>query len=90
MIINLLPFTNILRPFVIQSISEIEDDVVEDGGIDVFGHLHEEEPIAVVTLFDHHADVVAVDAADAVAEQQVSESNIEKYFKCFIHWTYST
>ena len=56
----------------VQLVPEIEDDVVEDGGVDVLGQLHEDEPVAIVALPQHGGDVVAVHRLDAVAEEQVA------------------
>jgi len=59
--------------FGVQPLPEIEDDFVEDGGVDVLGQLHEDEPVAVVALPEHGGDVVAVHGLDAVAEEQVAD-----------------
>ena len=56
----------------VELVPEVEDDVVEDGGVDVLGQLHEDEPVAVVALPQHRVDVVAVHRLDAVAEEQVA------------------
>ena len=57
----------------VQLVPEIEDDVVEDGWVDVLGQLHEDEPVAVVALPQHGGDVVAVHGLDTVAEEQVAD-----------------
>ena len=57
----------------VQLVPEIEDDVVEDGWVDVLGQLHEDEPVAIVALPQHGGDVVAVHGLDAVAEEQVAD-----------------
>ena len=56
----------------VQLVPEIEDDVVEDGGVDVLGQLHENEPVPIVTLPQHGGDVVAVHGLNPVAEEQVA------------------
>ena len=50
-------------------VSEIEDELVVDGGVDVLGQLHEEEPVAIVDLADDGLDVHLVVGLGAVAEQ---------------------
>ena len=56
----------------VELVPEVEDDVVEDGGVDVLGQLHQDEPVTVVALPQHRVDVVAVHRLDAVAEEQVA------------------
>ena len=46
---------------------------MEDGGVDVLAHLDEDEPVAVVALPQHGADVVAVHGLAAVDEEQVAD-----------------
>ena len=46
---------------------------MEDGRVDVLAHLDEDEPVAVVALPQHGADVVAVHGLAAVDEEQVAD-----------------
>ena len=41
---------------------------MEDSGVDVLGHLHEEEPVPVVALADDHWDVIAVVGTSATGK----------------------
>ncbi len=43
---------------------------MEHSRVDVLRHLHEQEVVAVVALAEDDFEVVGVDGADAVAEQQ--------------------
>ena len=52
----------------IQLVPEIQNDIVEDGGVNVLGQLHEDEPVAIVALIHHGGDVIAVHGPDAAAE----------------------
>ena len=57
----------------IQLVPEIQNDIVEDGGVNVLGQLHEDEPVAIVALPQHGGDIVAVHGLDTVAEEQVAD-----------------
>jgi len=42
---------------------------VEDGGVDVSGHLHQKEPVAVLAFLQDGADVIAVIRLGTVAQK---------------------
>lgn len=61
-------FGQISGTLLIHTVAHVQDDVVEDGGIDMLGHLHEEEPVAIVAFPHNNGDIIPVVGTSATGQ----------------------
>jgi len=50
----------IVSPLLVNPVPDVIDNVVKEGWVHVLGHLHQQEPVAVVTLANNSGKVISI------------------------------
>jgi len=66
----IFPYRNTVINVTDHSVLEVDDEVVEDGGVDVLGQLHQDEVVSEPALLHHRGDIAALVRTAAAAKHQ--------------------
>ena len=62
----------VVRPLRVKPVSELENNLMEDGRVDLFAQLHQDEPVPEAELLHHDGDVAPIGTFGASTEDQVA------------------
>ena len=62
----------VVRPLRVKSVPELENNLMEDGRVDLFAQLHQDEPVPKAELLHHDCDVAPIGTLGTSAEDQVA------------------
>ena len=62
----------VVRPLRVQPVSELENNLMEDGRVDLFAKLHHDEPVPEAELLHHDGDVAPIGTLGTSTEDQVA------------------
>ena len=62
----------VVRPLGVQPVPELENHLMEDGRVDLFAQLHQDEPVSEAELLHHDGDVAPIGTLGTSTEDQVA------------------
>ena len=62
----------VVRPLRVQPVSELENNLMEDGRVDLFAKLHHDEPVPEAELLHHDGDVAPIGTLRTSTEDEVA------------------
>ena len=62
----------VVRPLRVKPVSELENNLMEDGRVDLLAQLHHDEPVPEAELLHHDGDVAPIGTFGASTEDQVA------------------
>ena len=62
----------VVRPLRVKPVSELENNLMEDGRVDLFAQLHQDEPVPKAELLHHDGDVAPIGTFGTSTEDQVA------------------
>ena len=71
----------VVRPLRVKSVPELENNLMEDGRVDLFAQLHQDEPVPELELLHHEPDVLPPAGLGTATEHEHSGCSGEDKIK---------